>query len=386
MPAMRRVSSSAKPASAATSVRSMSAGPLDLSEVRCDNVQQLGGIRTGTLDYPNAGGHSHAARVAMINTGSPLRFVVALDRGGDIVEAFHGPHSLAYLSPNDYAPPSLAARQGILWLDNWPAGLVTTCGPRYIGPPRKEDGLDVALHGNHSNTPASIEMLVNPDPARGRREMLLSLIIREARMFQPVVEVRRQIQCLLGEPMIHIYDQVTNRSNITVAHNWMYHCNFGYPLADAGTRLVYRGKAMHIGREATAASLKRFKTLAGPRPEHRGKGEDVVVIDPQPDRQGVAHVGLVNARLGLGVELEYDVASLPRLTNWQHLGPAGSYVTGVEPFCGSLLGKDNDKHPKAAQWLEPGQTRSYHMTIRVLEKPQLKDLLRHDGEMTVAKW
>ena len=35
------------------------------------------------------------------------------------------------------------------------------------------------------------------------------------------------------------------------------------------------------------------------------------------------------------------------------------------PFSGSLWGKDQDNHPLAAQWLEPGQSRLYEIEIRV---------------------
>ena len=36
----------------------------------------------------------------------------------------------------------------------------------------------------------------------------------------------------------------------------------------------------------------------------------------------------------------------------------------LEPFSGSLWGKDQDNHPLAAQWLEPGQSRLYEIEIQ----------------------
>lgn len=70
-------------------------------------VHQVGGIRTATYDWPDAGG-APGCRVAMVNTGSGLRFTVALDRGGDIV-----------------SEPSLPGRDpGTFRLDRhrWPTG------------------------------------------------------------------------------------------------------------------------------------------------------------------------------------------------------------------------------------------------------------------------
>lgn len=349
-----------------------------------DNVHQVGGIRTATLDHPAAGGGA-GCRVAMVDTGSGLRFVVALDRGGDIVEAFFNGWSLAYLSPNDYKRPSFAYHAELDWLDSWPAGLLTTCGPRYIGAPRKEDGVEVGLHGAFSNTPAALESVVNPDPRKGRLGMSLSLVTRDCRMFAPVVEVRRRIQCTLGIPEIRIDDEVTNLGNVTVAHNWLYHVNFGYPLADAGSRVVFAGKAdvwPQGDRQLSKDQLNRLKTLRDNLPEHAGTGENGMLVDPIAARDGRAHVGIANERLELAVELEYPIKDLPRLANWQHLGPRGSYVTGVEPYFGSLLGKAKDRHPLAEQWLKPGQSRRYRLTIRVHSSgPAVKDFLRHDGDV-----
>lgn len=374
---------------AAPTVVRLAGRPLDLEKF--ENHHQIGGIRLARLEQPSPGGGE--SRVALVDTGSGLRFTIALDRGGDIVEAFHHNLSLTYLSPNDYVPGRFAYQQGAAWLNSWPTGLLTTCGPRYIGPPRVEDGQQVGVHGTFANTPAIVEMAINPDPHHGRHEMLLSMIVRESRMFGPVIEVRRQIQCRLGESVIRLYDQVTNRGNTRSAHNWMYHCNFGYPLADAGSRLILAGAARfrrEADRPATIAraraALNQLKTLRDNLPEHAGHGEQVMLLDPPGDADGLAHAGIINRRLNLGVELIYPREALPRLANWQHLGPRGSYVTGIEPFNGSLDGKESDRHPLAAQWLEPGQTRRYQITIAVhTQRDALLRLAQHDGDLEPAK-
>ena len=73
----------------------------------------------------------------------------------------------------------------------------------------------------------------------------------------------------------------------------------------------------------------------------------------------------------------YPKKALPRLANWQHYGPRGSCVTGLEPFSGSLLGRARDKHRLAEQFLEPGESRSYQLKLRALAK--------HDGPVTPAR-
>ncbi len=112
-------------------------------------VYQVGGIRTARYDWHEAGG-SPGCRVALVDTGSGLRFTIALDRGGDIVEASYQNTSLAYPTPNGYQPPSHSLQHNDdQWLSSWPGGLVTTCGPRYIGPGREEDGKQLYLQVCH---------------------------------------------------------------------------------------------------------------------------------------------------------------------------------------------------------------------------------------------
>lgn len=351
-------------------------------------VHQIGGIRTATLDGPGVGS-PHGGRVALVDTGSGLRFTVALDRGGDIVDAKYNQHSLVYLSPNGLVAPNHAYHFGLAWLRGWAGGLVTTCGPEHMGGPRVEDGVETTLHGRFSNMPAAIEMMVNPDPHRGIEDMMLSLIIRDAQVFGPVLEIRRLIRARLGEPEIIIDDEVLNRGNVRTAHHYLYHCNFGYPLLDRGTRLIFAGKGEYwqvpgsgdsIIRKISDAQMNALKRVPDVLPEHAGSGERGVILDVKPQRGGAARIGLINENLSLGVELQFPTKAMPRLACWQHYGPAGAYVCGLEPFSGSLLGKAKDNHPTAEQYLEPGESRKYSLRIRALTTSQeLKNLAAADG-------
>lgn len=80
---------------------------------KIEHPLQLGGIRTGTLDADGA-----PVRVAFVDTGSGLRFTVALDRGGDLIDAAYNDCALAYLTPNGLRPPSAAFHRGNEWLRN----------------------------------------------------------------------------------------------------------------------------------------------------------------------------------------------------------------------------------------------------------------------------
>lgn len=356
---------------------------MKVETTKFENVLQAGGIRSGTLDD---------CRVALFDTGAGLRFTVVLDRGGDIVDASFNQFALAWLSPNGLLPPNPAYHTGIEWVRGWAGGLVTTCGPEYVGGPREEDGVKTSLHGRYSNQPSHIELLRNPDPRFGRHEMELGLLTRDSSAFGPVYEIRRTIRCTLGVAEICIEDAVTNRGDKRVPHHWLYHCNLGWPLLDEGARFVYRGQAVHwnvppplgqdIVQPMSAAGMNRLKRVPAPMEEHTGMNERGLIVETEAGRDGWCHIGLINDRIKLGLEISYPKKALPRMANWQHYGPRGCYVSGIEPFSGSLLGSARDKHALARQFLDPGETRHYQLKLRVLHgSAELSPLKKCDGQV-----
>jgi len=369
--------------------------PFDPS--RFTEIHQVGGIRTGTLDqHPGTSGTG--CRVAHVDTGAGLRFTVAIDRGGDIVDASFMDTNLSFLTPNGYAPATPARHAGLNWLQGWPGGLLTTCGPVYIGGPREEHGDQLSLHGHHSNIPAAVCLLQNPDPRSGRMDMVLGLIIRDTSTFGPTVQVEREIRATLGTPAVQIRDTVTNLGDTAVAHNLLYHINFGYPFIDTGTDLIFGGSCRltaidDLGLEDTQDPLANdanlsdavndLKRITGPNPNHVGTGEQCVIVEPTVPRDGISRIGVINESRKVGIEIRYPHAQLPRLANWQHLGPNGSFVTALEPYFGSLLGLARDPHLQAEQWLAPGDSRTYDLSIQVLQTPEQFASLR-EADMALS--
>lgn len=328
---------------------------------RISNPCQLGGIETSVLDN----GAGRGTRIAWMNTGTGLRYKVIIDRAMDIGEAFFNQHNLAFISHLGTAAPQPSLRHGVEWLSTFGGGLMTTCGLHHVGPPEEDRG----LHGLISNQPAEIESIRQPDPARGDMEMHITGVIRETTMFGPSFSLRRTIASTLGKAEIRVYDEVTNVANTPTAHMLLYHCNFGWPLVDEGTKLVWNGSWKAGGGDSDKIFYEGndFRRCLAPIDAHKGGGEAVAYIDPEADASHNCSCGLSNEKIGLAVVVRFNKKQLPCLANWQHWGK-NEYVTGLEPGTNWPTGQEKARAEGRLIHLEPGETRSYALSFEVLSE------------------
>jgi galactose mutarotase-like enzyme len=333
---------------------------------KVSNHLQLGGIETSVLDN----GPGRGTRIAWINTGTGLRFKVVIDRAMDIADAFFNEHSLAWLSHGGVTYPQPFADKGIDWLRTFGGGLLTTCGLSHAGGPESDQYGDRGLHGLISNSPAEIVSIVQPDPRSGSYEMSITGIIRETKPFGPNLELKRTISATLGEAKIRIHDEVLNKANTPAPHMLLYHFNFGYPLIDEGTDLLWRGKWYPRNGEENARIFKEgndFKKCPGPIDDHLGSGEEVVLVDTEADIFGNTTCGIHNSTLGMAVALRFKKDQLPWFANWQHWGK-GEYVTGLEPTTHPLSGQAKAREDGTLIFIAPGESRVYDVELEVLNK------------------
>jgi hypothetical protein len=338
------------------------------------NPAQLGGIESYVIDD----GAGRGVRALCVNTGGGLRYRVLADRGLDLDHAFLNQHSLAFLTHGGVTSPSRAYDRGIDWLASFPGGLLTTCGPFNIGPPGEDAGESLPLHGHHSNTPATIESIVQPDPRGGKPEMRITGVLRYGRLFARNLELRRTITSRLGENAIDFVDEFTNLGNLRVPHAWLLHINLGYPLVQAGTEFCYDSPKV----EPTPSDESRdwfkpgspYKTAPAPLDRHRGFTEAVAYLYPRA-KAGVATVGVVNRKLGLGLAIRYNPREFPRCINWQHWGP-GEYVTALEPANGTVRGRAKDREQGLLDEIPAGGRKTYRYRIEAVTDRDGLDELR----------
>ncbi|AEI47088.1 aldose 1-epimerase family protein [Runella slithyformis] len=332
---------------------------------KLSNAAQLGGIETSVIDN----GLGKGTRIAWINTGTGLRFKVVIDRAMDIADAFYNQHSLAWLSHAGTLPPQPFSDRGIDWIRTFGGGLLTTCGLSHVGGPESDVYGERGLHGLVSNIPAELESIIQPDPVMGKMEMSITGIIKQTQVFGPILELRRTISATLGEAKIRIHDEVLNRANTATPHMMLYHCNFGWPLADEGAEIVWQGAWQSRDGDPNNPIFREgndFRRCPAPLDEHSGGGEEAAFIDIDADADGICHCGLRNAALGLEVALRFQKSQLPWMTNWQHWGK-GEYVTGIEPGTNPPIGQAKAREQNTLIQLAPGERRTYELEIEVLE-------------------
>lgn len=331
---------------------------------KISNVAQLGGIETSVIDN----GPARGSRIAWINTGTGLRFKVLLDRAMDIADTFFNQHSIAWLSHVGVTSPQPFSNTGLDWLKTFGGGLLTTCGLTHVGGPESDEFGQRGLHGEISNLAAEIESVIQPDPVAGKMEMSITGKMKETQALGPNLELRRTISATLGAASIRIHDEVVNRGNQPAPHMLLYHFNFGWPLVDEGTEIIWEGKWQP--REGNSNKIFKegndYRKCPGPLSDHSGRGEEVAMIDIDADASGICTCGLNNRKLGLAMSLRFKKEQLPWLINWQHWG-TNEYVTGIEPATNPLIGQAKARERKELIFLQLGETKSYDLEIEILE-------------------
>ena len=228
-----------------------------------------------------------------------------------------------------------------------------------------------------------LESIVQPDPVAGKLEMSITAVVRQSRLFGPNLELKRTISSTLGRPVIRVHDVVTNLGNTKSPHMMLYHCNYGWPLVDEGTQIVWKGKCVSRGMDMDNAIFNRrhdFRKCCKPLSSHKGGGEACGFIDVTANRNGSCTIGLYNQNLNLAVTMRYNKKQLPSLTNWQHWG-AGEYVTALEPGTNPPIGQGKARKQKGLIYIAPGKSRTYDLQITVLtDERQIKRFLKTSGQ------
>lgn len=286
------------------------------------NLSQTGGCR----HYILSDGWARGMRATDINTGNGLQYTVLPDRGLDISLASFKGINLVYQTCNGETHPAFFEPEGLGWLRTFAAGLLTTCGLTYLGPPCIDDGEQLGLHGRFSTIP-SRQFADLSDWEGNEYRYKVRAIIEEGFLFGNKLRMEREITSLHGQNAIFLTDRITNFGNKPSPYTILYHMNFGYPLLSENTELIL-DPMITIPRDSDAASgMKDFRNFIKPQQDFR---EQVFLHTMKGNLNGNTTVTVRNKKIGIGVNISLNINQLPYVAQWKMMG-WGEYVLGIEP-------------------------------------------------------
>lgn len=321
------------------------------------NLGTLAGIRQ--IEYQD--GFARGLRAYEVVNGA-IRFTVYLDKCMDIGEFYYNGMPLHY-----------HARPGVMngtWFndgENAPrsimCGMLFTCGLSNVGPIQTmPDGKTQPQHGYIRNTPA--EHCGARTYWEGDDYILeLTGTMRESSLFGTNLVLRRTITTKLGETAIHIRDEISNESSTgDVPCMLMYHCNAGFPLLDAGSRLRIDPLETDVRDEVAAKGLAEEPCTVFGEPIV-GYEEQVFYHRLRKDEKGWCHATMENPDRGVALTISFDSANVPYLIHWK-CRDAGNYVTGIEPSNCHPEGVHSEKQRGTLRLLAPHESFTTALTLQ----------------------
>ena len=337
------------------------------------SMQQMAYVRPVTYGEGRAGG----MRAYQVKNDA-MSFLVMADKCLDVGELSYKGVNLSFLSKPGlvgrahYDTHGLEAQRSIM------GGLFFTAGLENICAPCTDEGKEYPMHGRLRTTPAEhccAEAYWDGEAYR----MCIRGEMREAELFGENLTLRRTISTQYGTRCIEIQDELENQGFRPEPAMLLYHFNFGFPLVEAGTRLLLPTRSVTGREEVSDRHKEEWDRMDPPKP---GEPEYVFFHTLGADDQGWSCVAVFNERLGLGVALEFDQKSLPWFMEWKSTA-AGDYVLGLEPANASARGRLWQARNGGLPMLAPQERKTVSLRVWILDGAE--DLARYDQRIQALK-
>ncbi|MEE3054173.1 MAG: aldose 1-epimerase family protein [Planctomycetota bacterium] len=320
------------------------------------------------------GGRQENVDVVDVDNGI-LRFRIVPTRGMNIWDAHVGDFRLGWNSPvKEIVHPgfvNLDTRGGLGWLEGF-GEMLNRCGLASFGAPGTDvvpsntgapTEVTLGLHGKISYLPASrCEVIIEPAPSRKIR---IRGYIDETMMFGTQLRLVSEIWTEPGSTTIHFEDEIINLADKDQEMQYLYHCNFGQPLLDEGTRFIAAVKKV-FPRDARAAEggLADWDVYGPPQ---AGYTEQVYLMSLYGDENNQTETMLQNKAGDRGVSLTFSTRELPHFTLWKNTTALkDGYVTGIEPGTSYPMLRSIEREGGRVPVLKGGQSYKASLGINVL--------------------
>ncbi len=333
-------------------------------DARAGFAENLFGVRR----YQLSEGTSQGVEIAEVRTGAGLSYQVNLSRALDIGIADFFGVPISWHSVNGPAHPAFFNPDGAEWLRTAAGGLLMTCGLTQVGAPNVDEGEELGVHGRIHHLPARL-ISVGGDWRGEDYFVRIHGEIMQTKMFSETIRLTREITSKMGENKIKIHDSVENIGFNSVPHMILYHFNFGFPLMDTETRIIF--PSQKVTPREPDLPLEGYDRWQAPEV---GYAERVYYhSDLEADNAFKTEVKIVNpnfpvnvgsGKFPISLTLRWDVRQLPRLVQWKMPG-AGLYALGIEPANCHVAGRAAERKAGTLQFLEPGEKREYSLEVEI---------------------
>jgi hypothetical protein len=327
------------------------------------DMRQVARIQASRLE----GGRASGVSALDFECGDGLRFTVLPDLCMDIPYFEYRGVPLVWSSRNGIVGPTYYDPMGSEWLRSFSGGLLATCGLTQVGWPCDDQGEQLGLHGRIGNTPA--EGVAYSAEWHGDDYVLSARgTMRETKVFGEGLRLSRHISVSAGSRTIHLHDRVENLGSQSTPFMILYHCNIGFPLLQAGARLVVSDRDVQPKDDRSREGLPDHTRFGPPQRDYQ---EQNFWHDVRPDGDASCQAALINDSLelpfarGLGLAVRWRKDQLWNLVQWKMLGE-GDYVTAIEPANCHTLGRCAERELGTLEHITPGEVREFDLGLSVL--------------------
>lgn len=268
---------------------------------RISEFAQVASLRRYTITE----GRGKGLDVIDCDTGK-IRFLLNVNKACDMMQLYYKGQNMSFISKNGFMQRELP------FAKRFEGGMLYTCGLDSAG---EREGFDE--HGSIHNTPAEILRA-----ECNEQEIVVEAVIRDTEICGKNLVLRRTITAPIGGDTVSVQDTLTNENYRDENYCLLYHVNIGYPMLDAGARVVADTDTCQPRTPWAEKNIATAYQIEAPTPNME---ETCYYLKPK-----TSAVSLVNEKLGRKFTVSYSGDTLPNFLEWKNM-TSGDYALGLEP-------------------------------------------------------
>ncbi len=299
---------------------------------RISNFAEVASVRR----YTYTDGSENGFRVIDCDNGR-IRFLINLDRAGDIMQLYYRGENVSFISRNGFVNSERP------FLSRFEGGMIYTCGLDNVG---GRDGYE--LHGRLHLSPCRV---ISTECTNKGIEIKLE--VKQTALFGSAFTLIRTYRTDIGSSTVTLVDELKNDGYTPDEYCLLYHVNVGYPMLDEGARVEAEVRRCTPRTENAAYAEGGMWEMTAPVPKM-----DEACFYLELDKP---EISLVNKACSRRFTLSYSLDTLPCFLLWKSMA-SGDYALGLEPATTTL---DSDF---AKRSIAPGESVRFTLSLSVFDE------------------